>query len=77
MVGAPGFVVEPAEKWRGLKRQRYDEMPHVDFIRQVRSSTQKPSKENDVDIENECCDVCDSDVHTIISLHEIFSKRVL
>jgi len=54
MTSAPeqfeGFMIADTNKWSDFKREKF---------------TPKIFEEYDVDIENECCGVCGSDVHTI------------
>jgi len=45
-----GFMIHDSKDWTNFKKEKF---------------YPKHFEENDVDIENECCGVCGSDVHTI------------
>ncbi|KAH8588389.1 chaperonin 10-like protein [Bisporella sp. PMI_857] len=45
-----GFMVNSADKWSNFSKQKF---------------TPKIAEDHDVDIVNECCSVCGSDIHTI------------
>lgn len=45
-----GFMIHDKNKWSDFKKGKF---------------TPKIFEDNDIDIENECCGVCGSDVHTI------------
>jgi len=48
-----GFMIHDSKDWTNFKKEKF---------------YPKHFEENDVDIENECCGVCGSDVHTITGM---------